>query len=67
MRALAALFEHELVFEFIPIDLDAGDHKKQSFLSLNGIIVAWIDVEDHEFGPKASKRNYKGAGGQPQT
>ncbi|KAL5795567.1 hypothetical protein ACOSQ2_000387 [Xanthoceras sorbifolium] len=99
MRVLASLFEHELDFEFIPIDLEAGDHKKQPFLSLNpfgelpvlqdedlivfesttimryifhhypklgkeqvyanpklqGIAAAWIDVEDHEFEPKATK------------
>lgn len=35
MRALASLYEHGLEFEFIPIDLKAGEHKKQPFLSLN--------------------------------
>ncbi|GAV89456.1 GST_N_3 domain-containing protein [Cephalotus follicularis] len=38
MRALASMFEHELNFEFIPVDLTgAGDHdvKKGPFLSLN--------------------------------
>lgn len=37
IRALASIFEHELDFEFIPIDLNAGEHKTESFLSLSVI------------------------------
>ena len=37
IRALASIFEHELDFEFIPIDLDTGEHKTESFLSLSVI------------------------------
>lgn len=35
MRALASLFEHELEFEFVAIDLKSREHKKEPFLSLN--------------------------------
>ncbi|KAH7836435.1 hypothetical protein Vadar_001187 [Vaccinium darrowii] len=35
MRALASLFEHELKFEFVRVDLNAGDHKKEPFLTLS--------------------------------
>lgn len=34
-RALASILEHELEFEFITIDLKAGEHKKEPFLSFN--------------------------------
>ncbi|GAB4829797.1 hypothetical protein Ancab_019450 [Ancistrocladus abbreviatus] len=99
MRALASLFDHEVEFEFVAIDLKAGDHQTPSFLSLSpfgevpifqegeltlfesraimryishsypkpgkervymtpkmqGIVAAWIDVEDHHFNPPATK------------
>ncbi|GAB4829976.1 hypothetical protein Ancab_019620 [Ancistrocladus abbreviatus] len=101
MRALASLFDHEVEveFEFVAIDLKAGDHQTPSFLSLSpfgevpvfqeggltlfesraimryishsypkpgkervymtpkmqGIVAAWIDVEDHHFNPPAAK------------
>ncbi|GMY16864.1 glutathione s-transferase [Fagus crenata] len=68
IRALASIFEHELDFEFIPIDLDTGEHKTESFLSLSvissslfevpkqqGIVATWIDVEDHQFNPPAEQ------------
>jgi glutathione S-transferase len=35
LKVLAFLFEHDLQFEFVPINLDAGEHKKQPFISLN--------------------------------
>ncbi|KAI7983505.1 hypothetical protein LOK49_LG15G00252 [Camellia lanceoleosa] len=113
MRALVSLFDHELEFEFVPVDLKAGDLKKEPFLSLSpfgqdpifedgdmilfesraimrcishlypkpgkeqvymepkmqGIAAAWIDVEDHQFHPPASKLIselvYKAKNGQP--
>lgn len=34
-RALATLYEKELDFEFVVVNMAAGDHKKESFLSLN--------------------------------
>ncbi|KAL0711456.1 hypothetical protein Bca4012_018434 [Brassica carinata] len=35
MRVLAALYEKELDFELIPVDMRAGAHKQEPFLSLN--------------------------------
>lgn len=35
MRVLACLFEKDLDFEFVHVDLCAEDHKKEPFLSLN--------------------------------
>ncbi|XVF21931.1 hypothetical protein REPUB_Repub12eG0131500 [Reevesia pubescens] len=101
MRVLASLFEHGLDFDFISVDLKAGNHMNESLiLSLNpfgqvpilqddqdltlfesraimrfishhypkpgkeqvyeaprqqGIVAGWIDVEDHQFDPPASK------------
>ncbi|KAK7818464.1 glutathione s-transferase [Quercus suber] len=45
IRALASIFEHELDFEFIPIDLNAGEHKTESFLSLSpfGLVPVYQD------------------------
>ncbi|VVB03648.1 unnamed protein product [Arabis nemorensis] len=35
MRVLAALYEKELDFDLIPVDMRAGAHKQEPFLSLN--------------------------------
>uniref|UniRef100_A0A7N0SZ64 glutathione transferase n=1 Tax=Kalanchoe fedtschenkoi TaxID=63787 RepID=A0A7N0SZ64_KALFE len=35
MRVLACLYEKELDFDFVPVDMSAGEHKKEAFLSLN--------------------------------
>ncbi|KAH7838890.1 hypothetical protein Vadar_032333 [Vaccinium darrowii] len=35
LKVLAILFELDLPFEFITVDLDAGDHKKKAFLSMS--------------------------------
>ncbi|KAK6937409.1 Glutathione S-transferase, N-terminal, partial [Dillenia turbinata] len=35
MRALLVLLEHDVEFEFIPIDVEAGENKTEFFLSLN--------------------------------
>lgn len=35
MRVLAVLQEKGLEFEFVPVDMAAGEHKKEPFLSLN--------------------------------
>lgn len=47
MRALASLHEHKLDFEFVPIDLKSGEHKKEPFLSLNpfGQVPAFQDED----------------------
>jgi glutathione S-transferase len=99
MRALAPLTELELDFEFIPLDVNAGEHQKNSFLALSpfgeipvyqeedltvfgsraimryithsfpipekalifaepklqGLVANWIDIEDHQFDPPATK------------
>ncbi|THF96585.1 glutathione S-transferase PARB-like [Camellia sinensis] len=34
-RVLVCLHEKELDFEFVPVDMSSGDHKKPPFLSLN--------------------------------
>ncbi|XP_041016810.1 glutathione S-transferase-like [Juglans microcarpa x Juglans regia] len=34
-RVLATLYEKEVEFEFVPVDMKAGEHKKESFLSIN--------------------------------
>ena len=39
MRVVAALYEKELEFEFVTIDMKAGQHKSEAFLALN---VSWI-------------------------
>lgn len=36
-RVLATLYEKEVEFEFVLVDMRAGEHKKESFLSLNVI------------------------------
>ncbi|XP_068311334.1 glutathione S-transferase-like [Pyrus communis] len=35
MRVFAALYEKDVKFELVPIDLGAGEHKKEPFISLN--------------------------------
>ncbi|THG01750.1 hypothetical protein TEA_008987 [Camellia sinensis var. sinensis] len=35
LKVLANLFEHDLDFEFVPVDLENGEHKNKHFLSMN--------------------------------
>ncbi|KAI6695735.1 hypothetical protein NL676_023445 [Syzygium grande] len=35
MRVFAALYEKDLEFEFVPVNMRAGEHKKEHFLALN--------------------------------
>ncbi|CAM8930787.1 unnamed protein product [Rhodiola kirilowii] len=35
MAVLACLYEKELQFDFVPVDMAAGEHKTESFLTLN--------------------------------
>lgn len=42
MRVLAALYEKDLQFELIPVDMRAGAHKKEPFLSLNVSNPRWV-------------------------
>ena len=46
MRVVAALYEKGLEFEFVTIDMKAGQHKSEAFLALN---VSWI-VFSHDRG-----------------
>ncbi|KAM7276749.1 hypothetical protein ACFE04_018615 [Oxalis oulophora] len=100
MRVLASIYEHDIEFDFIPIDLNSGDNYKDPFLSLSpfgdipvfpdedltifgsraimryishqyakpgkeqvfedvpklqAMVANWIDIEDHQFDPPATK------------
>ncbi|KAL9251340.1 Glutathione S-transferase PARB-like protein [Drosera capensis] len=35
LKVMACLLEHDLDFEFVPVDVAAGEHKKKSFLSMS--------------------------------
>ncbi|XP_030517606.1 glutathione S-transferase-like isoform X2 [Rhodamnia argentea] len=35
MRVFATLYEKDLEFEFVPVDMGAGEHKQERFLALN--------------------------------
>lgn len=35
MRVVATLKEKDLDFELVPVNMQAGDHKKEPFISLN--------------------------------
>ncbi|KAH0933213.1 hypothetical protein HID58_010330 [Brassica napus] len=58
MRVLAALYEKELEFELIPVDMRAGAHKQEPFLSLNpfGQIPA---LQDEYIGDEYSEKGEK--------
>lgn len=34
-RVFACLYEKELEFELVPVDMGSGEHKKEPYLSLN--------------------------------
>ncbi|KAF8015082.1 hypothetical protein BT93_H0775 [Corymbia citriodora subsp. variegata] len=55
MRVFAALYEKDLEFEFVPVDLRAGEHKKEHFLALNpfGQIPAFEDGDLKLFESRA--------------
>ncbi|GAV88951.1 GST_C domain-containing protein/GST_N domain-containing protein [Cephalotus follicularis] len=55
LRVLACLFEHDLDFEFVPIDLNAGEHKKKQFLSMNpfGQVPVYEDGDMKQFESRA--------------
>ncbi|XP_042502408.1 glutathione S-transferase-like [Macadamia integrifolia] len=55
MRAFAVLQEKEVEFEAVPIDMRAGEHKKEPFLSLNpfGQVPAYEDGDLKLFESRA--------------
>ncbi|KAF8015081.1 hypothetical protein BT93_H0774 [Corymbia citriodora subsp. variegata] len=55
MRVFATLYEKDLKFEFIPIDMPAGEHKKEHFLAVNpfGQIPAFKDGDLKLFESRA--------------
>ncbi|XP_043716318.1 glutathione S-transferase-like [Telopea speciosissima] len=55
MRAFVALHEKEVEFEVVPIDMAAGEHKKEPFLSLNpfGQVPAFEDEDLKLFESRA--------------
>ncbi|CAJ2629163.1 unnamed protein product [Trifolium pratense] len=70
MRVTATLYEKQIEFEFVDINLRNGDHKKEPFISLNpfGQVPAFEDGDlklfesraitqyiDHEYGDKGTK------------
>ncbi|CAK7348276.1 unnamed protein product [Dovyalis caffra] len=69
-RVLVCLYEKGLEFEFVPVNMAVGEHKKEAFLSLNGTplvtpgrqmatLSVWMEVEAHHFEPAASKLNWE--------
>ncbi|GAV88952.1 LOW QUALITY PROTEIN: GST_C domain-containing protein/GST_N domain-containing protein, partial [Cephalotus follicularis] len=55
LRVLACVFEHDLDFEFVPIDLNAGEHKNKQFLSMNpfGQVPVYEDGDIKQFEERA--------------
>ncbi|XP_059664306.1 glutathione S-transferase-like [Cornus florida] len=70
MRVFAALYEKELQFEFVNVDMKGGAHKKEPFLSLNpfGQIPAMEDGDLKLFESRAMTKyiahNYNDKGTQ---
>ncbi|BBH10422.1 hypothetical protein Prudu_023209 [Prunus dulcis] len=42
MRVFAALYEKDIEFEFVPVDMRAGEHKKEPIISLNTRIFMFL-------------------------
>ncbi|XWS76531.1 hypothetical protein CRYUN_Cryun01aG0184500 [Craigia yunnanensis] len=59
LKVLACLFEHDIDFEFVAIDLEAGEHKKKPFLSMNpfGQVPVYEDGDVKQFESRAIIRS----------
>ncbi|XVF21930.1 hypothetical protein REPUB_Repub12eG0131400 [Reevesia pubescens] len=59
LKVVACLFEHDLDFEFVPIDLQAGEHNKKPFLSMNpfGQVPVYEDGDVKQFESRAIIRS----------
>ncbi|XP_059659528.1 glutathione S-transferase PARB-like [Cornus florida] len=59
LKVMACLFEHNLDFEFVQINLEAGEHKKQPFLSMNpfGQVPVYEDRGIKQFESRAIIRS----------
>ncbi|XP_048130317.1 glutathione S-transferase-like isoform X3 [Rhodamnia argentea] len=55
MRVFATLYEKDLEFEFVPVDMGAGEHKQERFLALNpfGQVPAFEDGDLQLFESRA--------------
>ncbi|RVW54523.1 Glutathione S-transferase PARB [Vitis vinifera] len=54
LKVLACLFEHHLDFEFVPVDISAGDNRRKPFLNMSpfGQVPVFEDGGYTQFGPQ---------------
>ncbi|XP_059440261.1 glutathione S-transferase-like [Corylus avellana] len=59
LKVLACLFEHDLDVELVPVNLDAGEHKKKPFVSMNpfGQVPVYEDGGIKQFESRAIIRS----------
>ncbi|KAG6382803.1 hypothetical protein SASPL_157486 [Salvia splendens] len=63
LRVLASLNEKSLDYEFVPVDMRSGEHKKDPFLSLNYPRIQrrrrWRTFEAQRYEPPAAKLTWE--------
>ncbi|TXG63475.1 hypothetical protein EZV62_010469 [Acer yangbiense] len=59
LKVLACLFEHDIDFEFVHVDLESGEHKQQPFLAMNpfGRVPVFDDGDITRFESRAIIRS----------